>query len=172
MQNSYAPIPAVGRFDGGLSQLLRGDGAGHFKAVPPRESGLVVPGDAKALAVLDLGGDGWPGFLVTRNNATTLAFRNAGAPGRRSLCVRLSGPPGNPTGVGARVTAVFADGTTRMGEVFAGSGYGSQSAAACFFGYAEGSPPLRVAVRWPSGASSEHAVPTGAADISLSPPAP
>ena len=170
VQNSYAPIPLVGRFDGGLSQLLRGDGAGHFTAVAPRESGLVVPGDAKALAVLDLLGDGWPGFVVTRNNAATLAFRNAGAPGRRSLCVRLSGPPGNPTGVGARVTAVFADGTTRMAEVFAGSGYMSQSAAACFFGYAEGSPPARVSVRWPSGTSSEHAVPAGAADIALSAP--
>ena len=63
VQNSYAPSPAIGRFDGGLSQLLRGDGRGHFSPVPPAESGLVVPGDAKALAVLDLGNDGWPGFL-------------------------------------------------------------------------------------------------------------
>ena len=60
MQNSYAPIPAVGRFDGGLSQLLRGDGRGHFNAVPHAESNLVVTGDAKALAVLDLGDEGWP----------------------------------------------------------------------------------------------------------------
>ena len=37
VQNSYAPIPAVGRFDGGLSQLLRGDGHGHFTPVPRRE---------------------------------------------------------------------------------------------------------------------------------------
>ena len=89
VQNSYAPIPPVGRFDGGLSQLLRGDGRGHFTPVPPAESGLVVPGDAKALAVLDLDHDGWPDFLVTRNNGTTLAFRNGGIAGRRSLCVRL-----------------------------------------------------------------------------------
>ncbi|MES1194871.1 MAG: VCBS repeat-containing protein, partial [Opitutus sp.] len=76
VQNSYAPIPAVGRYDGGLSQLLKGDGHGHFSPVPPAESNLVVPGDAKALAVLDLDHDGWPDFLVTRNNDTTLAFRN------------------------------------------------------------------------------------------------
>src|SRR5208283_1244996 len=54
VQNSYAPIPSVGRFDGGLSQLLRGDGRGHFTPVAPSESNLVVAGDAKALAVVDL----------------------------------------------------------------------------------------------------------------------
>lgn len=79
VQNSYAPTPVVGRFDGGLSQLLRGDGQGRFTPVPPAESGLVVPGDAKALVTLDLDKDGWLDFLVTRNNDTTLAFRNKGA---------------------------------------------------------------------------------------------
>jgi len=80
VQNSYAPTPVVGRFDGGLSQLLRGDGQGRFTPVTPAESGLVVPGDAKALVVLDLDNDGWPDFLVSRNNDTTLAFRNKGMP--------------------------------------------------------------------------------------------
>ena len=79
VQNSYAPIPSVGRFDGGLSQLLRGDGQGHFTPVSPAESGLIVPGDAKAIAVIDLNHDGRPDFVVTRNNATSLAFQNNSA---------------------------------------------------------------------------------------------
>ena len=165
VQNSYAPIPLVGRFDGGLSQLLRGDGRGHFAPVPPAESGLVVPGDAKALAVLDH--DGWPDFVVTRNNGETMAFRNRGVPGRRSLCVRLRGLPGNPTAVGARISVKLADGTSQASEVCAGSGLYSQSAAACFFGYPDGSPPLRVVVRWPTGATSEHGVPAGSVDLVL-----
>src|SRR6185503_19977561 len=37
VQNSYAPIPSVGRFNGGLSQLLRGDGHGRFTPTPPAE---------------------------------------------------------------------------------------------------------------------------------------
>src|SRR6185437_684301 len=78
VQNSYAPTPSVGRFDGGLGVMLRGDGRGGFTVVPPAESGLVVPGDAKALAVIDLDQDGWPDLLVTRNNDRTLAFRNRG----------------------------------------------------------------------------------------------
>jgi hypothetical protein len=172
VQNSYAPIAAVGRFDGGLSQLLRGDGHGHFTPVPPAESNLVVPGDAKALAVLDLDRDGWPDFLITRNNNTTLAFRNNGVAGRHSIRIQLRGPAGNPTAVGARITVELADGSTQTSEVYAGSGYYTQSTAAAFFGYPDSNPPRKIRVRWPAGSTSEHAIPAGASSLTLSPPAP
>jgi hypothetical protein len=154
VQNSYAPAPAIGRFDGGLSQLLRGDGHGHFVAVPPSESGLVVPGDAKALAVLDLSGSGWPGFLVSRSGEATLAFQNRGVSGRHSSRMVLQGRPGNPQALGARVTVKYADGATAFGEVCAGSGYYSQSTAALFFGYTDQNPLRHVRVRWPSGTTT------------------
>ena len=172
VQNSYAPIPSVGRFGGGLSQLLRGDGHGHFAPVPPAESNLVVPGDAKALAVLDLDRDGWPDFLITRNNNTTLAFRNKGVAGRHSLRIQLRGPAGNPTAVGARITVELADGSTQTSEVYAGSGYYTQSTAAVFFGYPDSNPPRKIRVRWPAGPTSEHAIPPGASSLTLSPPTP
>jgi hypothetical protein len=167
VQNSYAPIPSVGRFDGGLSQLLRGDGHGHFIPATPADSGLIVPGDAKALAELDLNHDGWPGFLVTRNNSSTLAFRNHGLPGRNSLRVTLHGPPGNPTGVGALITLELADGATQTGEIHAGSGYYSQPAPAVYFGYPDSNPPKKIRVRWPAGAISEHEVPAKASTLLL-----
>jgi hypothetical protein len=151
LHNSYAPIPSVGRFDGGISQLLVGDGSGSFRAVPPDVSGLVVPGDAKALAVADLDQDGWPDFLITRNNGWTQAFRNGGVRGRRSFRVVLKGPPGNPTCIGSRVTVVLRSGSSQAAEVQAGSGYFSQSTAGCFFGWPEGDPADLVRVRWPSG---------------------
>jgi len=172
VQNSYAPIPSVGRFDGGLSQLLRGDGRGHFTAVPPAQSGLVVPGDAKALAVLDLDQDGWPDFLVTRNNSSTLVWRNRGVAGRHSLRVQLKGPRGNPTAVGARVTLELADGSTQTSEVCAGSGSYSQSSPACFFGFPDENPPRQIRIRWPSGAITQHAVPSPAITVTLSAPQP
>jgi hypothetical protein len=170
VQNSYAPIPAVGRFDGGLSQLLRGDGRGHLSPIAAAESNLVVPGDAKALAVLDLGQDGWPGFVVTRNNAAALAFRNHGAAGHRPLRIVLRGPAGNPTGVGARITVGFLDGSAQTCEVYAGSGYYSQSTAACFFGYPESNPPRKIRVLWPSGITSESDASAQSATLTFSQP--
>jgi hypothetical protein len=172
VQNSYSPIAYVGRLDGGLSQLLCGDGRGNFTPVSPAESNLIVPGDAKALAVLDLDHDGWPDFLVTRNNSTTLAFRNNGVAGRHSFRVLLRGPTGNPTAVGARITVELADGAAQSSEVYAGSGYCSQSSAACFFGYPDSNPPRKIRVRWPSGRTTEHDFPPLTTSLALSlPPA-
>jgi hypothetical protein len=167
VQNSYAPIAAVGRFDGGLGQLLRGDGHGRFTPVPAAESGLLVPGDAKALAVLDLDQDGWPDFFVSRNNNATLAFHNRGVAGRRSLRVQLRGPAGNPTAVGARITVELADGASETSEVCAGSGCYSQSSAAGFFGYPDSNPPRTVRIRWPAGPTSDYVVPPGATNLIL-----
>jgi hypothetical protein len=172
VQNSYAPIPLASRFDGGLSQLLRGDGHGNFIAAPPAESGLVVPADAKALVLLDMDHDGWPDFLITRNNNTTLAFHNRGVTGRQSLCIRLRGPAGNPTAVGARITAEHADGSMQTSEVFAGSGYYSQSTADCFFGFPDSNPLKKIRVRWPAGMTSESDVPPGKTSLTLAAPAP
>ncbi|HWA24461.1 MAG TPA: FG-GAP-like repeat-containing protein [Lacunisphaera sp.] len=167
VQNSYAPGPSVGRFDGGLSQWLRGDGRGHFEAIPPGKSGLMVPGDARALAVLDLDGDNWPDFLVTRNNGTTLAFRNGGIPGRHALGVRLTGPAGNTSAIGARVTLELATGPAQMREIQGGAGYYSQSAPTCYFSWSEENPPRFIHVRWPSGRTTDHAVQSPAGTVSL-----
>ena len=150
--------------------MLRGDGHGHFTPVPPAESDLIVPGDAKALAVLDLDRDGWPDFLVTQNHNTTLAFRNRGVAGRHALRIELQGPPGNPTAVGARIAVELADGTAQLSEVYAGSGYYSQSTAACFFGYPDAVSPRKIRVRWPSGTSTEHDWPPGTTTLTLSAP--
>jgi hypothetical protein len=156
VQNLYAPIAPIGPFDGGLGVLLKGNGAGDFEVVPFDQSGLVVPGDAKALAAMDFSGDGWPGFLVTRNNATTLAFRNRGVAGRRSLAISLEGEKGNAEGVGAKISVWRKDGSKQVAEVFAGSGYFSQSSAECYFGSTAENPVVRAEVRWPDGKVSQH----------------
>jgi hypothetical protein len=155
--NSYAPIPETGRFDGGLGWLLRGDGAGGFTPVPPDESGFIVPGDARALAVADLNQDGWPDVFATRNNDLPLTFLNRGQPGRHSFGVALRGAPGNPTAAGGRLTLQLADGSTQTAEIGAGSGYLAQSSATVFFGYPDSALPVRLRIRWPDGRETERA---------------
>jgi hypothetical protein len=54
--------------------------------------------------------------------------------------------------------------------VYAGSGYASQSSAAGFFGWPDGSPPRSIRVRWPSGATTRHEVETPATTITLEAP--
>jgi hypothetical protein len=169
-ENSYAPIPAVGRFDGGLSQLLRGDGRGHFSAVMPGESGLVVSGNAKAVAVIDLDHDGRPDFVVSRNDDTSYAFKNVSKPAGRSLGVRLRGPRGNPTAVGARLTLKMTDGTIQTQEVRAGSSYYSQSSPVCYFGWLTTNPAKTIQVRWPNGSVTDQAVPSEGTAMTIAQP--
>jgi len=154
--NSFAPTTETGRFDGGLGWFLRGDGRGGFSPTQPNESGIIVPGDARALAVTDLDQDGWPDLIVTRNNDRALVFQNHAVAGRRSFAVLLRGAAGNPTAIGARLTLTLADGSTQTSEISAGSGYFSQSGARLFFGYPEKSPPTRLRIRWPDGRESEQ----------------
>jgi hypothetical protein len=154
--NSYAPIPEVGRFDGGVGWLLRGDGRGGFSPVSPGESGFIVRHDAKAFAVADLNQDGWPDLFVTRNNDVAETFLNHRVPGRNSFGVVLRGARGTPTAVGARLTLRLADGSTQTAEIDAGSGYFTQSSATVFFGYPDSAAPVSLEIRWPDGRKTEH----------------
>ncbi len=167
VQNSHAPIPYTGRFDGGLGLWLRGDGRGNFTAIPAAESGLVVPGDAKALVVTEVDGDGTPDLVVSRNNSTTLCFRNRRVSGLNPLAVALRGKPGNLRGAGARVSLELADGSRQTAEVALGSGYFSQSSPDLHFGYRDANPPKRLTVRWPDGTTATQDVPVGAGRIEL-----
>ncbi len=47
--NEYQADAMTGRYDASCGLLLKGDGKGHFTAVPTRESGLMLDGDTKDL---------------------------------------------------------------------------------------------------------------------------
>lgn len=163
VQNFSYREPETGHWDGGLSLLMDGLGNGDITPVWPAESGLLVPGDARGLTVCDVDGDAAPDVCVTRNGERLLVFLNrAGANG--FLEIRLRGGPGNPTGVGARVTAVGED-FEQTAEVYAGSGYLSQSCPALFFG--RGSQVRELRVRWPDGSETIRPVEAGATRITI-----
>lgn len=149
--NSFAPIPEVGRFDGGVGWLMRGDGRGNFEPVSPKESGIVVRRDAKGLGVVDFNQDGWPDLFATRNNDRPLALLNAGKEERRCFGVALRGGPGNPEAVGARLTLTLADGSSQTAEAAGGSGYFVHSTGTVFFGHPAAVLPRELKIRWPDG---------------------
>jgi hypothetical protein len=167
VQNSHAPHPEIGRASGGISQLLRGDGAGGLTCVVPQESGLIVSGEARAVAIKDFDRNGWPDFIVSRQDATLLAFVNNPIKGRNGFSVRLAGEGANRAAIGARVTVAHASGAVQVAEVHAGGGYLSQSSATCFFGFKDGDPPRELRVQWPNGTSSVHPYPRGETRVRL-----
>ena len=153
-QNFYSPQRETGRWDGGLSLMLRGRGDGTFNPVWPAESGFIVPGDAKGSAVSDVDGDGWPDVAVALNDGQLQVFRNRAVADRRLLTVRLKGASGNPTAVGAWVTLTTEGGRVQTQEVLAGSGYLSQSTSSLFFGLGESDRPAKLQVRWAGGTTA------------------
>ena len=130
--------------------------------VAPRASGVVMPEDAAAVAVLDVDGNGTPDVVAATNDGPVRVFRNRGA-AERWCTVRLVGGPGNPTGVGTVVRVVRADGSSASQEVQAGSGYLSQSSARLHFG----GRVQRAIATWPDGSASELAVPAGSRAVTL-----
>lgn len=154
-QNLFTREPETGLWRGGVGVILRGDGKGTFAPITTDNSGFVVAGDAKGLAIADLDNNGRPDMIVTQNNDRLLAFKNMSSSGQ-PLAVRLKGKPGNPTAVGARVTVTCSNGSQQTAEIHAGSGYLSQSTATLFFGCEADAKIESLKVRWPDGSRSTH----------------
>ena len=143
---------------------------GGLSPVDPAASGLVVSGDSKGLATLDTDRDGWPDLVIGQNNRATRLMRHTGRRGSGSLAVRLRGPTGNPNAVGARVKVKRYDGRQQAMEVYAGSGYLSQSAPVVFIGRSASLESVNVSVRWPDGYESEHSINVAEKNVTLSSP--
>ncbi len=165
-QNFFSPQAETGNYDGGLSLLLLGNGDGSFRPIWPDESGIVVPGDAKALALVDLNQDGAADFLISRNAGPMHVFINKNDRSSKTMSIRLQGPKGNRQAIGARVVVTTATGSGQTAEVYAGGSYLTQSTTELFFARPNGSG--RVEVFWPDGTSTSEEVAEWAPQIELS----
>lgn len=71
-QNFFGREPETGRWDGGLGQVLLGDGARGWRALGPQLAGVLAPGEGRALATITLGSEEL--VLLTRVGEGTLAW--------------------------------------------------------------------------------------------------
>jgi hypothetical protein len=168
VQNSYSPQRETGRMDGGMSMLLLGKGDGTFDPVWPSDSGLVVPYDAKSLAVTDVNGDRWPDFVVGVHGQPVEAWLRTPAVGQRLVIVRLKhGRDAGRVGIGARVTVELSSGASQTAEFAAGGGYLSQSSTALSFGLPAKERLETVRIRWPDGDETEQTASNDAVAVDI-----
>ncbi len=146
-QNFYWPEPETGRMAGGVGLWMRGTPKG-LVPVPPIESGIVVPEDARGLAIVDPDDDGRPDLAIATNGGPLRILANHGA--GRFVTVRLHANGANPTAIGARLSLRLADGTSQVAEVQAGSSYLTQQSGVRF-GLGDAHEPATLTIRWPDG---------------------
>jgi hypothetical protein len=164
-QNLSAVHPEDSPMASGTGLWLRGDGTGRFAPVPAQQSGVRVYGEQRGCATSDFDQDGRADLVITQNGYETRLFRNLGS--KPGLRVRLSGSPGNATGVGAVLRLVYPDRHGPAREIHAGAGYWSQDSAVQVLGKV--AIPSRLWVRWPGGRALEYAMPADAREVRVSP---
>lgn len=166
VQNSDEPTSTP--WDGGVSQLLTGDGRGGFSAVPPAESGLVVGGATRAVAAFDANQDGWADFAVARAAAgSPVVFQNKGVAGAGSISIRFGGDGRPEDCLGARIEVVDSTGRRQIGEVSSHPGGVNRNQPVLFFGRGPAAEPVTVKVRWPDGRTELHRVEKGQSSLTL-----
>ena len=114
--NDYGNEVFIGRLDAALGWVFLGDGKGGFVPVPARESGFVVPGDAKALVKLT-SSSGAPLYIASQNRSKLLAFS------AKQQETRVLQVPADAMAV----ELVLANGKKQRIDTSYGSGFGSQS---------------------------------------------
>lgn len=164
-QNFFATTPEMPRLDAGRGLILRGQGNGQFEPMSAVRSGLAIYGEQRGSAVGDFDGDGRADLVVAQNGAATKLFRNAS--GVSGIAVRIAGPVGNPTGIGAQLRINSGGKLGPVREVHGGSGYLSQDDPMQILS-ASGAPS-ELWVRWPGGATNTIAIPPGAKAVTVRP---
>jgi hypothetical protein len=114
--NDYGNEIFIGRLDASIGAVLLGDGKGRFRSTTPRESGFLVPGDAKALVKLTAY-TGAPVYIASQNRGTLLAFAPNGKP------LKSITPPTEAMAI----LLELSNGKMQRVDVTFGAGFGSQS---------------------------------------------
>lgn len=116
--------------------------------------GLADVGDGRAVAAVDLNGDGWLDILAQGHKEPPVVwFARCGA--ESWLEVRLSGRAPNTQAVGARVTIEVDGAILRRWTTVMGTGLQTSLPPLVHFGLGDTEVVDRLEVRWPDGGTSE-----------------
>ncbi len=151
VQNTDAAAP---RFNGGVGIFLKGRPDGGFDALDPLNSGILVPGNSRALAILSLPGTSRPDLFLTRHGDRSQFLANEAA--ARWIQVTLAGSSGNADAVGARVQLVYERRAATHHEIGLGGGWWTQSAPGLIAAIPAGDSLQAAVVTWPDGQVSRH----------------
>ena len=151
LQNETDLFEHTHPMNNGRSILLTGDGQGGFTSRLKVDSGLEVVGDGAALTCVDLNQDQRVDFFAATNDRGTSVFLNRGQHKPFALDIeRLK-----KSYIGAKVRLKFYDGSKQLHEVFATSGYLSQSAPVI---YSNAERISEIEISWPDGTSESGTV--------------
>ena len=148
-ENFFGPQIENPRYDGGLGDLLLGDGKGGFTRVEQRTSGILITGDMKSATLADWNNDNRPDIAVTRNSDTVAAYEN-----KAGNWLRVNLPAAKAPGARITLTRGTATQTT---ELAAGSGYLGQNISSAFFGIGTTATAGKVRVQYADGTAAEAA---------------
>jgi hypothetical protein len=174
-QGFHTSNTELGRLDGSPGCILRRsqDPQHPLQAMNPGTTGFHPTVNARAMAIADLNGDGFPDLALAPNQHALLSFESTlgrRPEGRLPLKLSLMGKAGNPTAIGARVEARIEGRLLSIQEVAAGSGYLSQSSSQLFLSSPGDSTPVELKVRWPNGTQTTHSVAKGTRELRLKQP--
>lgn len=131
------------------NQVFLGDGQARFELLPlvGPAAEFALPTVSRGLYCGDFDGDRALDFVETLNGGRPRVFLG-GRPA--DLWIEADGGPGNPRGLGARLTIELEDGRRLLGSIESGRSY----AGACQPAWSTGLPaPARaIEVLWPGGA--------------------
>ncbi len=132
------------------STLFLADPAGTGFSVA-KDTGCDVPGDQRALVVLDYDRDGSPDLLITQVAGPTVLLRNYTG-GKHWLTIAPEGP--GDAGIGARVS-VTAGGRTTTQILLAGGSYLAGPPREAYFGLDAATTADVVRIDWADGTTTE-----------------
>lgn len=167
-QNFFQNQRETGRMSGGLSLVLLRENDGSFLPVTPKQSGIALQGDARALASTDLNNDRRPDLIFAHNSAKPRFFLNSSL--GNFLQISLTGSPQNSKAIGARLIFEHENGAREARELTAGGGYLTQQPNKFFHSSPPNNPLKQITITWPDGTQSMSLIPPGATSFNLRKP--